>query len=77
MLYSAKQLVGQNEETLGKWFQVTPEEYEAIRDSLTGENYARGATGKSSLRLYYDAGYAVVCTHGVTAETHPAYLKTQ
>jgi hypothetical protein len=64
-------LVGKNEELLGVWTKVTPEEFEAIQDSLIGENYTRGAQGRSSLRLYYQDGFAAICTHGVEVGRHP------
>ena len=71
MIYSAKQLAGNNDESLGKWVKVTPEEFQAVQDSMVGENYARGAVQKPSLRLYYQDGYAVVCTSGIDAQKHP------
>ena len=71
MLYTVKQLVGKNGEGLGKWIKVTPEEFSAIEESMVGENYARGAVNKESLRLYHQDGYAVVCTKSVEAEPHP------
>lgn len=71
MIYSIRQLVGKDEELLGKWVKITPEEEVAIRESIVGENYARGAIGKGSLRLYVQDGHAVACTFAIQAETHP------
>jgi len=71
VIYSVKKLIGPNEENIGKWVRVSTDEFEAIQDSLTGENYARGAIGKGSLRLYRQNDYVVACTQSIQAEPHP------
>lgn len=71
MITSVKKLIGENDENLGKWFQVSGDEEEAIRDSISPTNYERGASYKPSLRMYTRDGYVVVCTQGTMAEPHP------
>jgi hypothetical protein len=71
VITSAKKLLGENEQNLGKWVQVTPDEEEAVRDSVVGSNYERGAVGRPTLRMYSRDGYVVLCTRDVMAETHP------
>jgi len=75
MITSAKKLLGEHEENLGKWVKVTPDEEDAIRESLVGANYERGAAGKPSLRLYSQGGHVVICSAAVQAEPHPSEKK--
>jgi len=72
MIANVKRLLGEQEQNLGKWVKVTPDEEDAIRESLSGTNFERGSTGKQSLRLYSKDGHVVVCTSSVEAGPHPS-----
>lgn len=77
MIVNVKRLLGEQEQNLGKWVEVTPDEEDAIRESLSGTNLERGTQGKDSLRLYSKDGYVVVCTRTVDAESHPTEKKVE